>query len=433
MKYEVIAVAVLLALVHSIVAQNTPAPVGESTPAPAGGGNTPAPGPATTPAPADEGTPEPTPAPEVTPRPPTPAPPTPVPPTPAPTMAMCVNTPTDNLYNALVGNGCGWDCDTSFCQCMGGSLSADRRSCSKEETSCGKLKQCLRARLSCLETYANANGAATATAGSAAPATPTPAGVTPSEGPITGACQVAANPLKTALKVVSDGTKYADSTVEKSCKHLLCSDYLTGTSSSSLSAGYQVTCNADQSSFSSSICKEAPKRQAQPAIRAQIRISGGKALEEAFAKNPAAVFRAVQGDIAAALGLDPLFVVIIRIYIGSLIVDFDVYQPAGTTGPIPSVESLITAIKAINPTAMTSLAAATGINIADFQVTVPAVQKSNPYDEKECGEGCVAGIVVGGFAFVVLLVVGGVCFMKKFNNDGTGAKSEPTSDEQHSV
>jgi hypothetical protein len=403
------AAVTLLALVHPIVAQ-TPQPADEATPQPAG----------PTPAPDQDGTPEPTAVPPVG----NDGTPAPVGPTPSPPAAYCAGlTGTPALYGDVGGAGCAWDCDAAFCGCMGATYSDSNgaRTCAfgSATASCAVMEKCLRSRIVCVNQYALNNGATLAPGVTAVPPTPrpaTPSGVTATEGPASGSCRAASYPLRQALAAVAAGTvAYAGSAVETSCKQLLCGDYLT-----SMTARYGGTCLS-----AGAVCKQDPVKPAAPAFVAQIRI-GGAGLDAAFQRDPVGVSRAIQSDLARKLGLDFNFVEIISIRIGSLIVDFRVFAPAGVGAA--ALEALV---KQLVPADLTALASVSGATL-----TVEVTHTGSPDSSStKCGDGCIAGIVVGSFFFVVILVVVGVFVVRKFGggSTGSGTKSEPNGAEHHSV
>jgi hypothetical protein len=208
---------------------------------------------------------------------------------------------------------------------------------------------------------------------------------------------------------------YSGSYVEQSCKQILCSPYRTVSGSSSLLNRYRF-CGA---TVASTVCVKDAVRAAQPALTAQVRLTSAK-LEALFARDPVAVQKALQADLAKALGVDYTFVEIISIRVGSLIIDFRVF--AQNTQNTQAFTNLVEAWKTTPPT-WAALVAVVGEAIAT-QVT--ALQATS--NEWECRDGCIAGIVIGSFFFVVFLVVLFVVLKKQFGGaaEGTGEKSEPT-------
>jgi hypothetical protein len=364
------------------------------------------------------------------------------------------------LYHGFAAAGCGLDCDALYCACLGGvytvtgtgnatsgnstgnatsdnstgNATAATRTCAfgggAALPSCESTAACLRSRVVCLNQYATSNGVASAAPSVAAreAGDMDAANALPTEGPVSGQCKLTANPLKVALLAVAAGTEYAGSAVASACAAVVCDDYLAG-----LTLQVYARCGNNTALSVGAVCKADAERPASPSLTAQIRI-GGTGIDAAYLADTAGVSRAIQADLARALGLEFTFVDVTGIRIGSLIVDFRVFLPAGQ-----NLAAALARLGALTAADLATLAQVTGVALTVEvtqlqQVTAPpsgnGIVTGQPLagdGGSDCGKGCIAGIVVGSFAFVVLLIAGGLLIMHRHNSAAAEKeKSEPT-------
>lgn len=233
--------------------------------------------------------------------------------------AACTMAPNGHLYNNAQGCSAYTTCGANFCGCVGSPLTAPDTCLSRAPngTSCGKIQQCLAQYAMCIEQV--------------------PMGAT--------GCSA----LNTSLKVsfmTAAATGYMNSTLQRSCQNRVCA-IMNGTAQMcnfgvnesnvcmfhppATTAAPAPATNMTNASLTTTVAPtQTPPPNFVAAVTALLTLAGSdfaKLRDNATAWAELRV--SLSGDIARLCGLAPEFVHIVRMYIASLHVEFQVSAAAG--------------------------------------------------------------------------------------------------------
>ena len=214
--------------------------------------------------------------------------------------------------------------------------------------------------------------------------------------------------------------QYTGSLLDMSCKAKVCGSPIRASLALCPGSSFNVT----------AVCRAPLVKATEPALRAQIRLSGAKILD-LFRKDYFGLLRNVRTDLSTLLKILEELIQISSMRPGSLIVDFQVYAAAGQTLDVAALEAAVKAIKPADLSSTSAFYSANTVGGGSLGVEVGFVSAGPSVFVYECKGGCIAGIVIGSFVFVVLLVVIGVVMNKKFGT--TGVKSEPATENTNTV